>query len=81
MGKPIKGALLVAGAAIVAFFAYGFVAGSSPDAQARARARDAIALCWKEQERKSLPPEQARFVAAACEKLEADYRARWGRDP
>lgn len=45
----------------------------SPEAQAKSRARSAIDLCWKEQKRASNPPEQARFIAATCEKMEADF--------
>jgi hypothetical protein len=41
----------------------------------------AIELCWNEQKRPSLEPGEARFVAAACEKMEADYRAKHGRNP
>jgi hypothetical protein len=53
----------------------------SPDAQARSRQRDVIRRCWDEQEKKSLSPELARFVAGTCEKLEANYRTKWNREP
>lgn len=68
--------LLVAG-----FLGIGFVASSSPEGQARSHERSAIELCWDGQKRKSLSPEEARFIAGACEKMEADYRAKWNRDP
>ena len=54
---------------------------NNPDRDARWRAQDAIKLCWSEQGRKSLDASTARFVAGACEKMERDYEARWGRKP
>lgn len=41
----------------------------------------AIELCWEEQSRKSITPGEARFIAGACEKMERDYKAKWGRNP
>lgn len=43
--------------------------------------RDAIALCWKDQSRKSLPPDQARFIASTCEMMAGKYRQAYGVDP
>jgi hypothetical protein len=43
--------------------------------------RRAIALCWEEYERKSLDPPTKRAVAATCEKMEQDFRHRFGRNP
>lgn len=43
--------------------------------------RDAIALCWRDQGRKSLPPDQARFIAATCEMMAGKYRQAYGVDP
>lgn len=54
---------------------------NNPDRDARWRAQDAVKLCWSEQGRKSLDASTARFVAGACEKMERDYEARWGRKP
>ncbi|KRC22660.1 hypothetical protein [Acidovorax sp. Root219] len=53
----------------------------NPERDARWRAQDAIKLCWSEQGRKSLDASTAWFVAGACEKMERDYEARWGRKP
>ncbi len=44
-------------------------------------AREAIALCWKEQQRKSLDQSSAQFVAGACERMEANYIQKHGRKP
>ena len=54
---------------------------NNPERDARWRAQDAIKLCWSEQGRKSLDGATARFVAGACEKMERDYEAKWGRKP
>lgn len=53
----------------------------NPERDARWRAQDAIKLCLSEQGRKSLDASTARFVAGACEKMERDYEAKWGRKP
>lgn len=73
IGVPVGG--------FVILMIVGSCAGGSPEGQARASARDAIELCWTEQSKKSLDPGAARFVAGACEKMEADYRTKWGRNP
>jgi hypothetical protein len=77
----LKKTFIVVGLLLLAFFGYGFIVSSTPEGKARAHERDVIALCWEEQERKSLSPEAARFVAGACEKLEADFRNKWKREP
>lgn len=56
-------------------------ATDSPERQQRFREADAIKLCWQEQSRKSLDPGTSRFVAGACERMESDFRQRWGRAP
>ncbi len=60
---------------------FGAIVGNTPEAKEKARERDAIALCWKEQERKSNTPSQARFIAGACEMMENDFRKKHGRNP
>lgn len=67
--------------AIGALMLIGALMPDNPDRDARWRAQDAIKLCWSEQGRKSLDASTARFVAGACEKMERDYEARWGRKP
>lgn len=73
IGVPVGGFIIL--------MIVGSCAGNTPDGKARAAARDAIGLCWSEQAKKSLSPGAARFVAGACEKMEADYRSRWGSNP
>lgn len=53
----------------------------SADSEAKAHARRAIDLCWSEQARKSITPGEARFIAGACEKMERDFRSKWGVNP
>ncbi|MBN8714581.1 MAG: zinc ribbon domain-containing protein [Xanthomonadales bacterium] len=68
-------------ALFVAMMVIGTVAGSSPEAQAKAQARDAIAYCWKQQADKALDPSTQRFVASTCEKMENDFRTKYSTDP
>lgn len=54
---------------------------SSPESEAKARARRTIETCWDNQEKKSNTPDMARMIAGACEKLEDDFRARFSAEP
>ena len=47
----------------------------------KTREREKIAYCWKDQERKSHEPATARFIAGACEKMEADFKQKYGVSP
>lgn len=67
--------------AFVLLMVIGSCAGNSPDGNERHASRDAIKYCWEQQSRKSLDPGTARFAASACEKMESDYREKWGRNP
>lgn len=50
---------------------------SSPEDDAKYSAKSAIEECWKSQERKSLDPGTARFVAGVCEKMQGEYDAKY----
>jgi hypothetical protein len=65
----------------VLFIAYGMMLNSSPEGKAKADARGAIELCWKEQGRKSLDPGSQRFVAGACEMMEKQFRQTYNANP
>lgn len=54
---------------------------SSNEFSQRTTEREAIAMCWKDQERKSHDPSYARVIASVCEKMENDYRTKWRREP
>lgn len=56
------------------------VAGQGGDKQ-KAQSRAAIDLCWNEQERKSLDPSGARFIAGACERMESEFIQKYGHKP
>lgn len=43
--------------------------------------RDVIDLCWKDYGRRSLDPQTKRFVAEVCEKMESDFKQKFGREP
>jgi hypothetical protein len=60
---------------------WGTIIGNSPEGQAKAKARDTIAFCWQEQKRKSFDAGTQRFVAGACEQMEADFVRRFGHTP
>lgn len=77
----MKAVLIGIGILIVIFFAIGFSESNTPEGKERSRQRAAIDLCWKDQQRRSNDPGTARFIAGACEKMEADFKAKWGVNP
>lgn len=54
---------------------------STPPRTQQQTEKDAIALCWRDQARPSLPPAEARFVASTCEMMAGKYRQAYGVDP
>jgi predicted amidophosphoribosyltransferase len=66
---------------VVAFLAYGAILSNTPKGKEKAKARDAIALCWQEHERKSLDANTQRFVASTCEMMEQQFRDKYGVNP
>lgn len=73
--------LLIIGGLFAAFMALGLYKSNTPEGQAKARARDAIRLCWAEQGRKSFSSDTQRFVAGACESMEEDFKRKYGVNP
>lgn len=67
------------GVSIVLFF--GWASAQNPANKERIVAREAISLCWKDQERKSVSPSTQRLMAGVCEKMEADFVSKWGSRP
>jgi hypothetical protein len=53
----------------------------TPEEHERSVARLAIQNCWEDQSKKSLEPGEARFIAMACEKMENDFRQKYGFKP
>lgn len=73
--------LVVPALAITAFLALGAIQSNTPEGLAESDKRAAIKLCWKTSERRSLDPATQRFAAAACERMEHDFRKRFGHEP
>lgn len=67
--------------AVAAFVAFGAMQSSTPEGKERSRQRDAISMCWDNQGKRSNDPGTARFIAGACERMEAEFVTRWGRKP
>lgn len=59
---------------LVVLFVIGSCVGNTPEGRERSNKRAAIEQCWKEQAKKSNDPATARFIAGACERMEADAR-------
>jgi len=68
-------------AAVVVFLGIGMCSNETPEGKERTRAKSAIDLCWEEQKRKSLGPGEQRFIAGACEHMERNFEAKYGRKP
>ena len=66
---------------VVGFFGVGLSSNSTPEGKAMTNSRRAIEVCWDEQQRKSLDPAQQRFIAGACEGMEAKFVAKYGHRP
>jgi len=77
----MKKVLLIVGISVVLFLAWAMLRTPSPEEKERGYASRAIDLCWQDQKRKSLPPDQARFIAGACEKMGNEYKTKFGRSP
>ncbi len=84
MGAGLKFILWIVGLAaggFVALLIFGFILQQDPEVRQKGRDRDAIAECWKQQERKSFDPATQRFIAGACESMEAKFRQRYSAEP
>ncbi len=64
----------------VGLFALFLVVGRTSN-DPKTQARRTIETCWDDQGKKSLDPATARFVAGTCERLEADFMAKYGVRP
>lgn len=64
-----------------AFLAWGSHLASSPEGQARAVERNAIAQCRRQVDDELQSLSTRRFIRGTCEKMEADYRRKWNRNP
>lgn len=69
------------GGIVGVFVLFGVIGANDHASQAKGNARRGIEACWDEQKRKSLAPGSQRFIAGACEKMENDFRQRFGHSP
>lgn len=72
---------IVGALAVWIFWSLGVSQYDSPAAKERRHAEEAIRLCWQEQQRKSFTPGEQRFIAGACERMDADYLRKYGSRP
>lgn len=73
--------MLILGAIVVAFLSFGAYKTSTPEGREKSRARAAIEVC-RDRESTYRGPENARsFLGGACEKMEEDFRAKFGVSP
>lgn len=79
--KATKWWLWIPLGAVALFVLWALVREQSPQDRQRMLDRLAIEECWKDQQRKSHDPGTARFIAGACEKMEADFRAKHNATP
>jgi hypothetical protein len=82
LGRIVMGGAIL----FVILLSYGCLLGAmDPESEARAKDRDVISYCEDQyQEMKDDPrlSKGARGIAyGACEKLKADYRQKWNREP
>jgi hypothetical protein len=73
--KPFNWWLWIPLGLVAIFLAYAFISASTPEGQARIQRDMAIELCWERHYSKSLTPGEKRFIAGACEKMEADAKS------
>lgn len=83
-GRMIATGIAVLFFGFIAFVAIGLVL--APDVPPEVRAakahdRDTIALCRKEQDDELKELATRRFIRAACDKMEADFRTKYGVAP
>lgn len=66
---------------VVGFLGFGAIVGNSPEGQAKAHARRAIDLCRDNESSYRGPSGALAIISGACEKLETDFRTRFGHAP
>ncbi|MCG2586528.1 zinc-ribbon domain-containing protein [Massilia sp. TS11] len=79
--KKFKWWLWLPIALVVLFLGFGATLSDTPEARAKFADRKAIELCWEDQAKKSNTPVAARTIAGFCEKMEADFKAKYGVSP
>lgn len=70
--------LLLAGAA---FLGFGFYLSNTPEGKEKARQRNAIEMCHRQEGTYTGPSGAKSIITGACQKLETDFRSRFGVSP
>jgi hypothetical protein len=65
-------------AALGLFLAYGAIIGNTPEGKEKARARDAIDLCWKGVDDSLQSLSSRRFIRDTCQKMVEKYESEFG---
>ena len=74
IGLPVAFfAVLMLGSQIMFYF--------SPDKESQWVERESIRLCWKEREKGPRSDTPAQFAQGQCEKMEFDFKRKWGENP
>ena len=73
--------LLTALGLFLAFLAFGFYVGSTPEGKERQVKKDAIAECRKQQADDLASINTRRFVRDTCDAMEKKYREAYGTSP
>lgn len=66
---------------VAAFVAWALIRTPSAEEQEMSKDRLVIETCWSDYNRKSLSIFEKPAMAGVCEKFEADFRAKYHREP
>lgn len=77
IGKILLGLVV----AVALFLTFGAIVGNTPEGKAKARARDAIDLCHREESSYTGSAGAKSIITGACRKLEDDFRKQFGYTP
>lgn len=77
----MKTALIAVAVAVVAFLGWGAYLSNTKDGEDRSRERQAIEACREGENDQLQELSTRRTVREVCDKMEADYVAKWGRVP
>lgn len=75
--KIILGLLL----AFAAMLIWGTIAKNNPEWDEKKRAKNAIELCRESQQKGAGDASALSIIIPACEKLETDFKVKYGRNP
>lgn len=68
-------------AVVAAFLLFGAVVGNTPEGKERQKARDVIELCRSDEKNFKGGSGAKSIITETCEKLENEFRAKFGSNP